>query len=221
MSYQQYLDSQNRLQDLVEPLEPTALDVITPACPQWSVHDVLAHLAGAAESFGTETFAGVGTDPWTAEHVASRRGVPLADLLAERRRHSTKLTELPPDHGAWLPVVHDALSHEADIRAAIGAPQLPADVLAAAFPLIEQVLPGQLAKLGTVELIVDGQSRTYGEGEPDLVVDAPMFEFWRAWFGRRSDNQIRSWVRSGDADSLVKTLPVFPARSTDLIESGS
>ncbi len=219
MSYQQYLDSMDRLQALVEPLEPAALDAITPACPQWSVHDVLAHLAGAAESFGTETFAGVGTDPWTAEHVATRRDVPVAELLAERRRHSHKLTQLPEGHGAWLPVVHDALNHEADIRAAIGAPPLPGDALATAFPLLEQVLPHQLAKLGTVELIVDGRSRLAGDGEPDLIADMPMFEFWRAWFGRRSKNQIRSWVRTGDADAFAEVLPMFPARDTDLIET--
>jgi uncharacterized protein (TIGR03083 family) len=220
MYYRQYLDSQSRVEELVTPLGEDVLNVITRACPQWRVRDVLAHLAGAAASFGTESFAGVGTDPWTREHVESRRDVALAELLAERRQHSPKLAVVPQDNRAWLPIVHDALTHEADIRDAIGAPQLPAEVLAAAYPLVEAALPRQLGRLGRVELELDGWRSAIGEGSrADLVVQAPMFEFWRGWFGRRSSNQMRSWVRSGDADAFAMALPVFPARRSDLVES--
>src|ERR1700712_684278 len=149
MFYQLYVESERRVEDLIAPLDPAALDRLTPACPDWSVRDVLAHLAGAAASFGTDSFAGVGTDPWTAEHVESRRDVAVADLLAERRGRTPKLEQGPAGAGVWLPVVHDALTHEADIRSAIGAPGLPSDALAAAFPLIEAVLPMKLAKLRT------------------------------------------------------------------------
>ncbi|MDQ1721120.1 MAG: hypothetical protein QOI26_854 [Pseudonocardiales bacterium] len=219
MYYQLYVESQRRVQDLVAPLDSAALDVATPACPAWSVRDVLAHLAGAAASFGTDSFAGVGTDAWTAEHIRARQDVVVADLLAERWECSAKLKQLPPDHGGWLPIVHDSLSHEADIRGAIGAPQLPSDVLAAAFPLLEAVLPSRLARLGPLELELDGQPRMIGKGEPDLVVQAPMFEFWRGAYGRRSNQQMRSWVRSGDAAAFAQTLPLFPARATDLLEA--
>ena len=218
MFYQLYVESERRVEDLIAPLDPAALDRLTPACPDWSVRDVLAHLAGAAASFGTDSFAGVGTDPWTAEHVESRRDVAVADLLAERRACTPKLEQVRADDGVWLPVVHDALTHEADIRSAIGAPGLPSDALAAAFPLIEAVLPMKLAQLGTITLELDGQPRTFGEGEPALVVQAPLFEFWRGAFGRRSDRQMRSWVVAGDAEAFAQNLPVFPARNTDLLE---
>lgn len=117
-----------------------------------------------------------------------------------------------------MPVVHDALTHEADIRSAIGAPALPSDALAAAFPLMEAVLPMKLGQLGTITLELDGQPRTFGDGEPALVVQAPLFEFWRGAFGRRSDRQMRSWVIAGDAAAFAKALPVFGPRSTDLLE---
>ncbi len=218
MYYQLYVDSQRRVQDLVTPLDSAALDTLTPACPAWSVRDVLAHLAGGIASFGADSFAGVGTDPWTAEHVESRRNVPVPDLLAERWACTPKLEHIPADHRLWLPVVHDALSHEVDIRGAIGAPGLPADALAAAFPLIEGVLGKKLAKLGAVTVELDGQPRGFGEGEPALVVRTSMFELWRGYFGRRSDQQMRSWVVAGDAGAFARTLPVFPARETDLLE---
>jgi uncharacterized protein (TIGR03083 family) len=217
--YQQYLDSARRVQELVTRLDDAILNRRTPACPDWTVRDILAHLAGAAASFGTESFAGVGTEPWTREHVETRRDVALAAVLAEREACTPRLLALAEDSPGWLPVVHDALTHEADIRGAVGAPQLPADVLAAAFPLIARTLPRQLGKLGNVEVVVDGQPHRLGDGEPELVVDTEMFEFWRGWFGRRSPAQLRSWVRTGDAQAFAEALPVFRARDTDLIES--
>ena len=126
---------------------------------------------------------------------------------------------MPVEDRVWLPVIHDALSHEADIRSAIGAPGLPADALAAAFPLIEAVLPMRLGRLGAVTLELDGQPRSFGEGEPALTVRAPLFEFWRGAFGRRSDRQMRSWVVDGDAAAFAGALPVFTPRSDDLIEA--
>ena len=218
MYYQLYLESERRVEDLVGALDPAALDVLTPACPDWSVRDVLAHLAGAAASFGTPTFAGVGTDPWTAEHVESRRNASAADLVAERSSHAAKLEQVAPDDRVWLPVVHDALSHEADIRGAVGAPGLPADALAAAFALLEPVLRSRFRTLGTTVLELDGQPRTFGDGEPVLVVRTSLFEFWRGVFGRRSDRQLRSWVSAGDAAAFAQVLPLFPARPTDLLE---
>ncbi|MDQ1744798.1 MAG: hypothetical protein QOE23_3137 [Pseudonocardiales bacterium] len=218
MYYQLYLDSARRVADLVTPLDSTALDTITPACPGWSVRDVLAHLAGAATSFGTPSFAGVGTDDWAAEHVGSRRDASAADLIAERDACAPKLEQVPDQDRVWLPVIHDALNHEADIRSAIGAPGLPADALAAAFPLLEAVLPKRLGQLGTVTLELDGQPRSFGEGTP-LTVRAPLFEFWRGAFGRRSDRQMRSWVVDGDAAAFASTLPVFSPRSDDLLEA--
>jgi uncharacterized protein (TIGR03083 family) len=219
MYYQLYVDSARRVADLVTPLDDAALQTPVPACPDWTVRDVLAHLAGSAASFGTPSFAGVGTDPWTAEHVASRRDATVAQLVAERAACAPRLEQIAPDnYRAWLPVVHDALTHEADIRGAIGAPGLPADALAAAFPLLEKVLPTRLRQLGTMTLELDGQPRTLGEGTPVLVVRTSLFDFWRGAYGRRSDRQMRSWVVAGDDAGFAQTLPLFGPRTTDLVE---
>lgn len=219
MYYQLYMDSARRVADLVAPLDEDALSARTPACPDWTVRDILAHLAGAAASFGTPSFAGVGTDPWTAEHVESRRDAGAAELVAERESCAVKLQQLAPDnYRAWLPVVHDALTHEADIRGAIGAPGLPADALAAAFPLLEAVLPHRLGSLGPMTVELDGQPRSWGDGVPQLVVRTSMFDFWRGVFGRRSPEQMRGWVVAGDAEAFAAALPNFGPRTTDLLE---
>ena len=218
MYYQLYVESARRVEELVRPLDDAMLDSRTPACPEWTVRDMLAHLAGGAASFGTPSYAGLGTDPWANEHVESRQGAALEDLLAERRECTPKLEQMTNDDYRWLQVVHDALQHESDIRGTIGAPGLPLDAVAAAFPLIERVAPYKLAGLGTVTVELDGRSSSYGEGEPQTLVRTSLFEFWRGVFGRRSDAQMRNWVVSGDAAAFAKALPAFGPRTTDLVE---
>lgn len=221
MYNQLYLDSHRRVLDLVSPLSAEELSRATPACPLWSVRDVLAHLAGSSVAFAGGPNEGEPASPaWTREQVESRRARSVAELAAEWRQHAPEIAEIPVSSRSWLPILHDALSHEADIRGAIGAPRLPADALAAAWPLLTVPIQRRLAPLGSVLLRLDEQLIPIGETEPDMEVEATQFDFWRAWFGRRSRAQIRGWVRRGDPDRFAEQLPVFPPRATDLIEIG-
>ncbi|HTZ44177.1 MAG TPA: maleylpyruvate isomerase family mycothiol-dependent enzyme [Jatrophihabitans sp.] len=218
---QLYLDSQRRTVDLAERLSAAELDRPVPACPLWSVRDLLAHLAGASVAFtGGPGTGEPGSPEWTQAQVEERRGRPLAELVAEWRRAGPAVAQIPLSSRSWLPILHDALSHEADLRGAIGAPALPADALAAAWSLLTVPIERRLAPLGTVRLALDERPILIGAGTPDVEVEAGQYEFWRAWFGRRSKDQIRGWVRAGDADRFADAVPVFPARDSDLIETG-
>jgi len=221
MYNQLYLDSQRRVIDLVGALSAAELDRRTPACPLWSVRDLLAHLAGTSAAVAGEPGQGAVASPeWTQAQVDARRDRTVAELAGEWQRHAPAVSQIPVSSRSWLPMLHDALSHEADIRGAIGAPRLPADALAAAWPLLTGPIAGRLAPLGTVLLRLDEQLIAIGDGSPKLEVAATQFDFWRAWFGRRSPAQIRSWVRAGDPLRFAEQLPFFPARDTDLIEIG-
>jgi uncharacterized protein (TIGR03083 family) len=221
MYNQLYLDSHRRVIDLVEPLSAAELDRRTPACPLWSVRDVLAHLAGVIAAVAGEPSVGAIASPeWTQAQVEARRDRTVAELIAELRRHAPAANQIPVSSGSWQPLLHDALSHEADIRGAIGAPLLPADALAAAWPLITESIAQRLAPLGTVLLKLDEQLIVIGGGRPDVEVEATQFDFWRARYGRRSPAQIRGWVRSGDAVRFAEQVPIFPPRDTDLVEIG-
>jgi hypothetical protein len=242
MYNQLYLDSQRRVVDLIGPLSAAELDRRTPACPPWSVRDLLAQLAASSAAF-----ADGAADAWLAgrppvpdgivpdgivldgvvpDGVVGADGVPgrprraVAELIASWQRHLPEITQIPLSSQSWLPILHQALSYEADIRGAIGAPMLPADALAAAWPLLTEPIQRRLAPLGTVLLKLDEQLIVVGDGSPGLEVEATQFDFWRAWFGRRSRAQIRGWVRAGDPVPFAELLPVFPPRDTDLIEIG-
>jgi uncharacterized protein (TIGR03083 family) len=217
---QMYRESQARVHELVAPLTADELAVPVPACPLWSVHDVLAHLTGVSGSIADGSGANPASTEWTRGHVEARKGHSVGQLFDEWQTHTPAVTQLPITSLSWLPILHDTLSHEADIRGAIGAPQLPGDVLAAAYPLLLASLQRRLSKLGTVRLDLDEQPVDIGLGEPDLVVLASRFEFWRGAFGRRSAAQLESWVRRGDPVAFAIILPVFPSRDTDLVEYG-
>src|SRR6185503_16299440 len=137
MYNQLYLDSQRRVIDLVGALSAAELDRRTPACPLWSVRDLLAHLAGTSAAVAGEPGQGAVASPeWTQAQVHARRDRTVAELTGEWQRHAPAVSQIPVSSRSWLPMLHDALSHEADIRGAIGAPRLPADALAAAWPLL-------------------------------------------------------------------------------------
>jgi uncharacterized protein (TIGR03083 family) len=213
-----YRESRERISKLVSGLSDEQLTLPNEACPGWTVHDTLRHLAGESRCFATGDLEGAPSPEWTAKQVADRNDRTVTELVAEWAEHSPSVEALPDDNPWWLPIAHDVLCHETDIAAAVGAPVAPLDAVKAAMPLIERRLPKRFGDLGSVELVLDGQSTVIGDGDPALRVDTSLFEFWRGHFGRRSPAQMQSWVTSGDAVAFAEKLPVFPARQTDLIE---
>jgi hypothetical protein len=93
------LDLAERLVALLDGLSDRDLRTRVPACPLWSVHDLVAHLCGVAEdSTHGRFFAGAAqawADPelaaqreaWTAGQVEARRGFDRHQLVAELERH--------------------------------------------------------------------------------------------------------------------------------------
>ena len=61
------------------------LETTVPGTPAWTVHDVLAHLAGGCADAVTGRMEGAPSPEWTARHVAERHGLPVADLVEELR----------------------------------------------------------------------------------------------------------------------------------------
>ncbi len=54
------------------------------ATPEWTVHDVIAHLSGVVEDALSGNLDGVTTDPWTAAQVERGRGTSTVQLLRRR-----------------------------------------------------------------------------------------------------------------------------------------
>lgn len=198
-----YREARQRIVGLTMGLSADELARTVPACPEWTVHQVVAHLSGEAADLVSGRMEGAPSDEWTARHVAERAGVEVEDLLEQWNFFGDKIAEMPR-----LPfqLALDAITHEADLRAALGRERLPDAVWQ---PTLVWMAPRRLTGV-TVKT-------EFGDlGDGPITVEVEGYELWRAFFGRRSRRQMESWNWSGPAP--IEKIPFFPARETDLVE---
>ncbi|MEV4058292.1 maleylpyruvate isomerase family mycothiol-dependent enzyme [Amycolatopsis sp. NPDC049688] len=159
-----------------------------PACPEWTVTDLLEHLTGIAE----RVLARHGGTPPPAPDEPL--GVPALldrwdDVGAEVDR---RLAAAGGASGEIM--VMDAYTHELDLRAALGVPP-PAEhaAWAPSFALLVRGFSGSLAGHGLRPLLLrttGGSTWTAGTGRPTASVTASAYDLYRALAGRRSVGQL-------------------------------
>jgi hypothetical protein len=116
-----YAASRERVSALVRDLDEQRAGSTVAACPSWSVHDVVAHLAGTVTDVLAGRLEGVGSDAWTARQVEARRGVPIRDLVDEWGGGSPQFEDGLRAIGPPLAsvAISDQFQHEQDIRGAL------------------------------------------------------------------------------------------------------
>jgi uncharacterized protein (TIGR03083 family) len=113
-----YRTARLRVTELVRSLDDEDLSRPVPACPGWTVHDVVAHVTGVADDALNGRLDGVATPPWTAAQVERGQGVPTLDLLDRWAEQAAVFESLPLPPQAVI----DLTTHEQDIRGAVGQP---------------------------------------------------------------------------------------------------
>ena len=78
-----YRETRERLTALVAGLDEVELGAPVPACPGWSVADVIGHLAALAEDALAGRLTGPPSEEETAIQVDRFRGMPMAQTLAD------------------------------------------------------------------------------------------------------------------------------------------
>jgi uncharacterized protein (TIGR03083 family) len=95
-----------------------------PACPEWTIADLAAHIAGLPEDIIAGRVDGAGTDPWTAAQVDRHRGDTLGDLADSLESNAAAfdgvLALIPAPINSQI--VMDTVTHEHDLRAALNQP---------------------------------------------------------------------------------------------------
>ena len=162
------------------------LDRPVPATPEWTVHDVLAHVVGIAVDASNGNMEGAPGDAWTAVQVARGKGHSAHALLADWSEHGPKLENLlsGPQGRMAAAAVMDVHCHEADLRHALGlAGDLPSDFLTWAAESMRARLDEQ----------------TRDAGLPPVVIEIDNFEWLRARLGRRTEAEVRGyrWTTDG------------------------
>ena len=211
------IDAYQRVVDRVVELAATA-DPTTPlpACPAWTVHDVFAHLTGLAEDWVAGALDDYGSDAWTAAQVARGSKATLDELAARWRRAAAALGEVP-DHAllgspATMAFV-DAVTHEADLRSALGRERVPDEAAALAMKPLVARWRQTLAVAGTPSLLVrvaGGRDWAVGAEPAAVTVDVALHDLFRALSGRRSARQVAAWGWSDDPTPFIAAGLPFP-----------
>jgi uncharacterized protein (TIGR03083 family) len=126
---------------LAEGLGADRLAVQVPATPEWTVEQVLAHLAGGPADGVAGRMDGAPGRSWTARHVSERAGRSVAELVAEMRANVAPVTALV-DGNPRPAIVWDVAVHHADLHEALGLGRLGDDLWR---PVLDAVAPGMLA----------------------------------------------------------------------------
>lgn len=203
-----YENAYQRIATLVTDLGDAQLATPVPSTPKWAVHDVLAHLAAVASDAVNGRLTGRPTDEFTAAQVAARKDASTAELLDEWRTHLEPM--LAGARAGFAPnaLAVDAVTHEQDMRGALGAGRVPD---ADAIRFCVQVYTGALGRgLSAAEVpalrlrATDADlDAVAGDGEPAAEVAASEYEFFRAIPGRRGRKQVEAYEWSGAADPGV------------------
>jgi uncharacterized protein (TIGR03083 family) len=217
---EEWTQAQTRVIELVADLTPEQAELIVPACPDWTVRDLLSHMVG----LGADVVAGDEPDDhnstWTNRQVAQRRDHDIAALITEWQSVTAPLQEWMLTRGTRP--LGDVIIHEQDLRGALGVPggQDSGGVRAIRDRFLLRFADG-LGDLPPIALVGQGW-QWVGGGVPDdaeVVVHATDFDLARALVTRRSERQLRSWTERGDVGPYLGAFATLgPLPSADLVE---
>jgi uncharacterized protein (TIGR03083 family) len=220
-----YTDAQARVFDLVSALSAVEQATFVPGTPRWTVIQLIAHLSGIATDMAEGRTEGAATAPWTARQIAEREGRSLADLLDEWRMGTGALLEMLATPGRVDAAAFDLLTHEHDLRGALGisGASSPSDVLAVATRVTGRLnVMVERAELPALRLVHDDGEWVCGPGEAAACGTATTMEWFRALFGRRSAAQVLTYDWDGDPSPYFELLNLFgPLPASDVAEAGA
>ncbi len=211
---EEWTQGQQRVVELVDGLDAGRADARVPACPDWSVRDLLSHMVG----LGVDVLAGDEPDDhngaWTASQVQARRGDDLAALVDEWRGITAPMRAYLRDVSPRP--LSDLVIHEQDLRGALG---VSGGQGTEGLAMVRERMVSRFASSveGLPVIALEGDSWTWrsAEGEPAVVVRTSDVHLTRALMARRSEGQLRGWTVQGDIEPYLAafaTLGPLPAR---------
>lgn len=214
-----------------------------PACPEWEVHDVLAHVVGLATDAATGRLPTMelleqwrddevteARDRMTARQVERQRDRSIERLTNDWRRLMPTISPMlkgdipfpdPAPFGLGAVLITDLEIHYQDVRGALGLPPAtdgPALSLALATYCFGVDYRIRGLDLPALAVQYAGKQRILGDGEPRATVAGDRFELLRAFGGRRSRTQILALEWHGDPGPYLPLIPAYGERADDLVE---
>lgn len=207
-----YRDTQQRIVTL---LDNSVWSTGLPACPLWSVRDVVAHMAAVAEDWVGGALTVPPSDAETAAQIARFSDRDTAEVLTAWDSATARLRRMATTEGI-APPLGDIVVHEHDIRGALGSPGARAD--AAAWQVSDQLLKILKTPVRLRVTVEDGEYRTGGEDGDEIALRTSRFEVLRWRSGRRSRTQLAAMDWSASPVPVLDHLYLFGPAATDIIE---
>jgi uncharacterized protein (TIGR03083 family) len=236
-----YTEIQDRL--IATARDPGIQEVPVPACPAWTVRDVVGHVGGLARDavHGTlptldlldqwrDESVAAARDDLTDAHVTRARELTFGEVVEEWRRTTHMLmpilrgiTAFPgsPPFGMDAILVTDLWVHDTDVGGALGRPrpvEEPATSVALAAYAFGVAVRVQELGLPAFAVRYGEKLRLVGEGTPAAMVTADRYELVRMFAGRRSRGQIAAMNWNGDPTPYLSIIPAYGERLDDLFD---
>ena len=176
---------------LAEGLSDDQLTARVPASPEWSVREVLAHLAGSPADALSGRMDGAPGPAWTERHVGERAAHTTGHIVAELRGSiDAVVTSL--DGSDRPALVWNAAVHHADLHEALGKGAPPPQMWR---PVVDAMAPSLGEHAGALAGVSD-------------------YEKFRMFFSRRSRSQTAAWGTGLDQETL-DGFSIFGPRDDD------
>jgi uncharacterized protein (TIGR03083 family) len=208
-----YQDTKERILALVGPGD---WSTAVPACPGWSVRDVVAHVTAILDDWvNNGPLSGPPTDADTAAGVARFNGRDVDSIVAVWDSAAVQLGKLAESDGVKAPLA-DLVVHEHDIRGATAraGERDSAAVICASDQLLTS-LDTPVSLRVTVE---DAEYHCGPDDGPEIQLRTTRFEALRWRTGRRSPTQLANMDWSADPVPVLDHLYLFGPADADLVE---
>jgi uncharacterized protein (TIGR03083 family) len=202
-----YHVTRRRVAELVGGLDDADLKRPVPACPAWDVHDLLAHMSGIPDELSAGRYPSGDTQAWLDGIVEARKDVAADELLARWEATEGSIDTLI-DGGAGQ-MLADVVSHEHDLRAAVGRPGARGAAEVRAVVQIElELLKAGMEEAGLGALVVDSGEVQWAShfAKPACTLRVDPWEAIRLLQSRRTADEIRATPCSGDIEPYIEVM---------------
>ncbi len=216
-----YFDVRERIVGAVAMLDDDQLATPVPACPEWTVHALVAHLVAmpmaiVAGDIPEAVMGGGDPNPWLAQLVADNQHRTVSDLARWWASDDDALAATLAGAGLLLA---DLFTHEGDLHGALGStahrniPELDSQIDAAMAGLQKDITTA-----GLPPIAVDNgtERRVSADGTPGWTLRTGFWEAHRVFNSRRTPEEILALPHDGDPsiyfDVMHEHLP-FPTAS--------
>lgn len=207
-----YQAVRNELVAGLRSLDDATASTIVPACPEWTVKDVVAHLSGLNAELLAGVEGSIGTHEATSRQVSDRAALSMNEVLDEWLSMADAIDQrFTVDTNMAEALLADMVVHVYDLHELLHQATVVADsaISAAAHRYVfklQERLTSEFATTLTIELS-DGTSWPSPaiEGGSSLTLQAAPFEFLRGVTGRLARNEVEAFNWSADPSTILDT----------------